>query len=231
MILKRPLYSTRAEGKGFAIYQSDKALKTPLLLPLIVSSRALAEAIAEEFEAMGNNRNLRAMPYTQMALTAIDIAAPKREEVIAGILRYGETELICQRASDPADLVAEQNKKWQPYLDWCKERFGADLKVGSGIIPFEQDKTALAALRAFVETLDAFFLTGLSEACRALGSLVLGLALMEGKAPPSEAFEAAECDPLWQSKKWGDDPFLKGRQTEIARDLNICAEWFALLRK
>jgi len=50
------------------------------------------------------------------------------------------------------------------------------------IIPFKQNPEALAALRAFVQTLDAFFLTGLSEVCGTLGSLVLGLSLVEGKA-------------------------------------------------
>jgi chaperone required for assembly of F1-ATPase len=127
--------------------------------------------------------------------------------------------------------VAEQNKTWQPYLDWCKEAFTADLRTGQGIVPFEQNKEALAALRREIEKGDAFLLTGLSEACGTLGSLVLGLALMAGRAGAEAVFEAAELDHNWQNKKWGEDPVSQSRHADIKRDLDVCARWFALLKK
>jgi chaperone required for assembly of F1-ATPase len=223
------VFSVKAENKGFIVCKNDKALETPLHSPLAVPARELAETIAQEFSEQREKIDLGKMPVTQMALTAIDITAPRLEEIIGGIMRYGETELICQRAADPAALVAEQNKVWQPYLAWCVERFSADLCTGCGIVPFEQNPEALQALRAFVEKLDAFSLTGLGEACNVLGSLVLGLALLEKRADAEAVFEAAELDRLWQSGKWGDDPVTQGHTLSIKRDLESCEKWFALL--
>lgn len=229
MPLNTRVFSVKAGSKGFLVCRDDKPLETPLHSPLAVPTRDLAETIAQEFGDQGNKPDLRKMPFTQMALTALDITAPGREEVIGAIMRYGETELLCQRAADPAALVAEQNKIWQPYLAWCREKFNADLRTGCGIAPFEQNPEALGALRAHIETLDVFSLTGLGEACSALGSLVLGLALREKRADAAAVFEAAELERLWQSKKWGDDPATKNRADSIKRDLEVCEKLFALL--
>lgn len=227
---KHAEFSVVPEGKGFTVCREGKAMRTPRDVPLTVSTQALALAIAQEFDGQGTKMDLRKMPFTQMALTSIDISAPRREDVLGGIMRFGMNELVCQRATSPADLVAEQNEIWQPYLDWCKSTFNIDLRTGSGIVPFEQKPEALGTLREFVETLDAFCLTGLSESCNTLSSLVLGLALMTGRSDASTVFDAAELELLWQNKKWGDDPALQNRYMGIKRDLESCANWFALLK-
>ncbi|MDD4617380.1 MAG: ATPase, partial [Alphaproteobacteria bacterium] len=200
-------------------------------LSLTVPTHGLASAIVEEFSSQGQKKDLRKMPLAQLALTALDVSSQRREDTVKGIMRLGENELVCQRASDPADLVAEQNKIWQPYLDWCKKRFNADLETGTGIIPFDQNPEALSRIRAYVEELDAFTLAGLHEACHALGSLVLGLALLEGEADAAAVFQASELDHLWQAKKWGEDPASQARLNAIKTDLNVCAKWFILLKK
>lgn len=229
MTAKQPVFSVKAEAEGFTVYMDAVPLKTPRTLPVTVPTKGLAEALAQECGGQGERMDLRKMPFTQMALTSIDISTQHRDEVIVGIMRFGESELVCQRAADPVALVEEQNKVWQPYLDWCKTQFNAELLTGSGIIPFEQDAKALAAIRAYVDTLDAFRLTGLSEACGTLGSLVLGLALITGQATAEAVFAAAELDNIWQNKKWGDDPVSQGRHAEIKRDLEMCATWTGLL--
>ncbi|MFA5040615.1 MAG: ATP12 family protein [Bdellovibrionales bacterium] len=231
MAFKESVFSVSAEGAGFAVRRAGKTLETPLHYPLEVPSRALAEAIVREFDTQGEKTDLRKMPHTQMALTAIDVTRLQREDILKSLRRYAGTELICQRAEAPPDLVAAQEKAWNPYIDWCRERFAANLQTGSGILPFEQKEDAVAALCSYIGTLDPFFLTGLGAACGALGSLVLGLALMERQAGVAEVFEAAELDALWQIRKWGDDPASQGRHGDIKRDLAVCAEWFSLLGK
>ena len=231
MVFKTPVISFRNEEGSFRLYRDNNELKTPAQYVLAVPTQALAEAIAEEFRTQGSKMDLRKMPLTQMTLTAIDVAGPQRAALLDGLMRYGQTELVCQRALDPAGLVAEQNKIWQPYLDWCKNRFRADLRTGSGIVPFDQRPEALAALQSALEEFDAFTLTGVSEACKTLGSLVLALALVEGRASVKEAVEASELDSLWQTKTWGDDPVSQKRYNDIHRDLEVCATWFVLIKK
>lgn len=231
MSLSRSDFSVASDSAGFCVHKNGTALKSPQQRPLFLPTQALAEAIADEFRTQGARPDVRKMPLTQMALTTLDITAPRINEIIFSLLRYGETELVCQRADDPPALVAEQSRVWGPYLVWCEKRFGAKLLTGSGILPFQQNAEALAALRAHIETLDAFFITALSEICNTLGSLVLALAFLEKKAEASEVFEAAELDRLWQIKKWGEDPSSEARFAEMKRDLTVCETWLSLLAK
>lgn len=226
---KQPVFSIKPEAEGFTVYRGAEPLQTPKNLPVTVPTQALADKIVEECASQGERLDLRKMPITQMALTALDITASHREEVIKGIVRFGESELVCQRAADPADLVEEQNKIWQPYIDWAEEKFKIGLRTGNGVIPFAQDSETLDRLRAVVESYDAFPLTGVSEAVGTSGSLILGLALATGHADPEAVFDAAELDQLWQAKKWGVDPAMQGRFDDIKRDLDICATWFKLV--
>ncbi len=222
--------SIRKEGNAFVVCREGRDVRTPSGAPLAVFQKALVEALAAEIDRQGEKPDVRKMPFVQMAQTAIDIVGPRKKETVESLIRYGETELLCQRAESPADLAAAQDKAWKPYLDWCEKRFGAALKTGSGIVPPKQDEKALASLRRFLEAQDAFVLEGLSAASGATGSLVLALALMEGRATVGEAFEAAEFDSLWQSKTWGEDPLVQARHAEIRRDIEMCAAWFSLLK-
>jgi chaperone required for assembly of F1-ATPase len=224
-----PIFTMIEVEDGFTIYRDAVPLETPRNLAVTVPTKALGEALLQECRAQGERLDLRTMPLTQMTLTALDITSRQRSEIISGIVRYGESELLCQRANEPADLVAAQDIAWTPYLDWCRDSLKADLCLGSGVVPFEQSAEALAALRDVVATFEAFPLTGVSEAVGVSGSLVLGLALVKGHATADEVFAAAELDALWQAKKWGDDPATEGRHAEIKRDLDVCARWFALL--
>ena len=225
----QPVFTIKAEDESFTVYRDEKPLETPKNLRVSVPTRALAEKIVAECDRQGEKLDLRKMPMTQMTLTALDITASHRAEVITGILRYGETELLCHRATEPADLVAEQNKIWQPYIDWCEKKFGVTLRIGAGITPFEQKPETLSTLRSFVETFSAFPLTGLSEAVGISGSLILGLALATGHITPQTAFEAAELDNLWQAKKWGVDPETQTRHDAIKTELGICDAWLELV--
>ncbi|MDD3371752.1 MAG: ATPase [Alphaproteobacteria bacterium] len=217
------------DGNGFAVVRGGKPLETPKGLPFIVPARALAEAIGQEFAAQGLKTDVRKMPMTQYALTAIDVSGPQKDDIVSSLARMGGNELLCQRASEPPELVAEEARVWQPYLDWCKERFGAEFCLGSGIVPVDQRPETLSVLRAHIEALDAFALTGLSEACNVSGSLVLGLVLLEGRADADAVFEAAELDQLWQSCKWGSDPITEGRLNAVRQDIAACARWLSLI--
>jgi chaperone required for assembly of F1-ATPase len=225
----QPVFSIKAEDTGFTVYRDADALQTPKNLRVTVPTMALAEEIVKECVGQGERLDLRQMPITQMTLTALDITSSHRDEVVTGIVRYGESELVCQRASEPADLVVAQHKAWQPHLDWCRTKFNIELRTGTGIVPFEQNPEALKALRAIVETFSAFPLTGLSEAVGVSGSLILGLALAMKQANPAIVFDAAELDQLWQAKKWGADPAMQGRHEEVKRDLEMCVRWFDLV--
>jgi len=52
---------------------------------------------------------------------------------LAALLRYGASDLVCYRASEPASLAADQARAWQPLLDWLASAYAARLAVTSAV--------------------------------------------------------------------------------------------------
>ena len=58
------------------------------------------------------------MPLTRLASTAQDRMPELRAAAIEEVVGYAGTDLLCYRAAAPLDLVARQQRVWQPLLDW-----------------------------------------------------------------------------------------------------------------
>ncbi|HEY4136390.1 MAG TPA: ATP12 family protein [Alphaproteobacteria bacterium] len=223
--------TVREAGGLFLLDLGDKPLKTPAGLELALPTRALAEAIAGELAAAAPqaHKNPAAMPNLRFAATALDRVAAARAETVESVVSYGATDLLCYRAEEPADLVARQHLAWQPLLDWMAERFKAVLVSVAGIMPSPQPPKALAALRGAVAAYDDMTLTGLAMATQVSGSLVLGLALVEGRIDGTEIFDLAELDETYQIEKWGEDEEAANRRAIRRRDLTETAAFLRLL--
>ena len=87
---------------------------------LILPTLALADAVADEWRAQGDEIDPRAMPLTGLANAAIDRVAPDPVGFAAPLAAYGESDVLCYRAEGPAELVAEQATAWEPLLAWAR---------------------------------------------------------------------------------------------------------------
>jgi chaperone required for assembly of F1-ATPase len=217
------------QASGYVIRLDGKQLATPGKAALVLPTPALAEAIAEEWASQGEELKPAAMPLMRLAATATDRVAAARSEVIEELMRYAGTDLLCYRAEEPEPLVARQAVVWQPLLDWALARFGAELTTVCGLMPQPQPDAALAALRRPLQHLDAMQLTALLVATAAAGSLVIGLALLEGRLSAEEAFAASELDETYQIELWGEDAEATARRAALKEDL-LAVERFLKLR-
>lgn len=190
---------------GFAVTLDGRQVKTPAKAPLVVPSRALAEAIAREWQAQDEKIDPATMPVTRGANAAIDKVRPQHAEVAALIADYGGTDLLCYRAEAPRELVARQSAHWDPLLDWAEAALGARLAVTQGVVPVAQPEATLAALSARVAAMDEWQLAALHDLVGLTGSLVLGLAVAEGRLTADEAWTIAQIDEAWQAEQWGAD--------------------------
>lgn len=215
---------------GFIVQLDGKTLQTPAKHELRVPSRALAEAIAAEWQGQSVTVNPISLPLTRLVSTAIDRVAARRAEVVAEIAKYAGTDLLCYRAEEPPELVERQRRTWQPLLDWAAERYDAALAVTAGITPLPQAPAALAAIERAVSEHDAMLLVALHLATAACGSVVMGLALVSGKLSPEEAFFAAQLDETYQIEKWGEDAEQTQRRAAVKDDVALAARFAALLR-
>ena len=219
------------ETGGFAVALDGKRLNTPKKRPLLLPTRGLAEAIAGEWAAQGDTIRPWTMPLTQIAATALDEVADRRLEMVGEIAAYAHTDLLCYRAEGPPELARRQAESWQPLLDWATHRFDASLAVTHGVAPRPQPAQAVAALRAAVERLSDLELAALALAVAACGSVVLGLALIEGSLDAEAATRASLLDELYQAELWGEDEEAASRRAAIGRDTVAAAELVRLLRE
>jgi chaperone required for assembly of F1-ATPase len=197
--------AVEAEGEGWGIRLDGRAVKTPARAPLVVPTRALAEAIAGEWRTVGERIDPRAMPLTGFANAAIDRAAPERQAFAAGVARYAEADLACYRAEGPRALIARQEQHWDPLLAWARRSLDVDFATTSGLMHVAQPPATVERLAHAIAALDPFRLAGLSPLVTIGGSLVAALAVLEKVVSPEEAWDAVSIDERWQLEQWGAD--------------------------
>src|SRR5271166_5192157 len=218
----------RAGGHGITL--DGKPIRTPGKRDLIVPNGALAAAIAEEWNAQQGEVRAATMPLTRLATTTVDRVATQRDAVIRQTANYAATDLVCYRATHPPALAARQQAVWQPLIDWAVLRYDAPLSVTTGVIPASQPAASLAAFTIAVAGHDDFSLTALHTATAACGSLVIALALLEGRLDAVEAFAASQLDESFQIEAWGEDAEQAERRTALAAELAAAARFLELLR-
>jgi len=223
-----------ASNAGYAILLDGKPMHLPGGGVLHVGSEPLARAIAEEWQAAGGERggemSFADTPLTRLAGTAQQRIAPDPASTVDAIARYAESDLLCYRADKPPELVERQHREWQPWLDWVALAYDAPLRVSSGVSYVKQHRGAVAALRAAVGALDVLALAALGIAVPALGSLVLGLALVEGKLDAETAHSLGALDELFQAEAWGEDAEAAARRANIADDIALAERFIRLSR-
>lgn len=215
-----------AEG-GIAL--DGRPVRTPGRLPLVVPFPALADAIAEEWRAVGENIDPRAMPLTGLANAAIERIVPDAPAFAGGIAVYGGTDLLCYRA-EPGPLAARQAAAWEPVLDWARDRYAVDFTIVDGVMPVEQPPRTLARLREAVVALSPWHLAPLSPIVGLTGSLLLGLAVVERAIDADAAWGAAHVDEDWQAEQWGEDALAAETRAVRAAEYRAAIRFLDLIR-
>ena len=190
---------------GHEVLLDGRKLRTPSKSALIVPSNLIAERIAQEWQSQEGEIAPDTMPVTRMANSAIDKVAPQFEAVAELIAAYGETDLLCYRATFPVELVAQQTEVWTPYIEWAKNELDVPLELCAGVMFAAQPQASIAKLRARVFDLSAFELAAFHDLVAISGSLVLGLAAIEAWKSPEEIWDASRLDENWQESQWGED--------------------------
>ncbi len=215
---------------GYGVTLDGRLVKTPGKRDLVVPSAALAAAVAEEWDAQQGEIRRETMPLTRLAGASVDRSAAHREAIVRQVSHYAGTDLVCYRASHPPALSARQQAVWQPLIDWAAERYDAPLMVANGVIPASQPAASLEAFAAAVAAYDDYALTALHAAAAACGSLVIALALLEGRVDAGEAFAASQLDESFQIEAWGEDAEQAQRRAALAADIEAAPRFLALLR-
>lgn len=215
--------------EGWGVELDGKPLRTPARESLIVPTRALAEAIAEEWQSIDGEIEPRAMPLTGLANAAIDRVQPDKAAFAAGLARYAEADLACYRAEGPEGLIERQAKEWDALLGWGQRRFDVDFKTTGGIVHVAQPPATIDRLTHAVSMLDPFRLAGLSPLVTVGGSLLAGLGVLEGAFSAEQAWDAVSVDDRWQLDQWGSDAEAEAALDARRHDFIAAARFLELL--
>lgn len=226
--MKRFYKAVTANDAG-EILLDGRPVKTPARASLILPNPRLAEAVAAEWAAQGEDIRPQDMPLTGLANAAIDRVAPEHAAFAAGLAQYGETELLCYRADGPPDLVARQAQRWDPLLDWAGARFDIAFTRVTGIMHQPQPMATVLRLGEAVAQNNPFRLAALSPLVTISGSLVIGLALLDEAVLPEDAFDIAHLDELWQAELWGEDDLALAARAVRRRDFLAACHFLDLL--
>lgn len=231
--LPKRFYKQAAAGKyegAFAVLLDGKPVKTPGRNVLALPARALADAAAAEWAAQGEHIDPATMPLTRLANVALDRVAAEDAAVAAEIAKYAGSDLVCYRATDPAELVAQQGAAWDPVLFWARDELGARFTCAEGVRHVAQPEAALAAVRAAVDAMQRpFGLAALASATALAGSALIALALARGHLSADAAWAAAHVDEDWNIARWGEDAEAAARRAARRAEFGAAAQVLAAL--
>lgn len=213
---------------SYSIELDGRPVKLPSGKPLALSSRPLAEAIAEEWQMAPEQFLPDHLPLTRLASTALERIAPHRADILDQLTAYGMNDLLCYRAPPPDDLTIRQSKAWNPWLTWARENYGITLQATMGLVPINQPPGTREAFRGILTAHSDDALAALGVIVPALGSLVLGLAIAAMALEPEAACAASFLDELWQEEHWGADSEAVKRRTKIIEDVAVSARFMQL---
>lgn len=216
-------------ANGHAISLDGRPVRTPGRLPLVVPSPRLAAAIVAEWNAVEGAVDPAAMRLTGLANASIERVAPATSTFAAGIARYAESDLLCYRAEAPQPLAERQAAAWNSLLAWAEGRFGIEFAITTGVMHVAQPPATVAVLSEEVAALDPFVLAPLSQVVTLTGTLIGGLALLEGAVDADALWTAAHIDEAWQAEQWGEDAEAARALAARRADYDAAVSFLSLL--
>lgn len=215
---------------GFAITLDGKMVRTPARQVLAVPTEALAQLVAAEWQAQGQEIDPVTMPVTRLVNTALDGVATNAQAIFEDILRFSSSDLLCYRADGPELLVERQRERWDPVIDWAANDLGARFILIEGVMHHEQPREATAA---FAITLarhqSPMALAALHTITTLTGSAILALAFAERRLTVDEVWSLAHLDEDWTIEHWGRDEEAEERRAKRFVEFKAAADVFFAL--
>jgi chaperone required for assembly of F1-ATPase len=207
---------------GFAIRLDGRAVRTPARRVLEAPTRALAGALAAEWNAQEELIDPLNMPLTRLANSIIDGVVDTPAAVAAEIKKYLGSDLVVYRAPGPQGLIARQALAWDPILAWARETLGARFVLTEGISFVAQPAAAVAAARAAIPR-DPWRLGALNAITTLTGSALIALAVAARRLSAEQAWAAAHVDEDWNMDFWGRDELALERRASHFAEMKAAA--------
>ncbi len=228
---RKRFYKTATVTDDNGIALDGRPVRTPMKQPLRLPTRALAEAIAKEWEGQGDKIDPAAMILTKLANTTIDRVADDQQRIADEIVKFAEADQVNYRAHEPEELVARQAEHWNPVVDWAMAQLDAPFVTTAGIVHRRQPAEALGAFARHIDKLDPWSLAVIYNLATITGSALIAAMLADGALDREAAWRAAFVDEDWETELWGQDEEAMQRRAALRREFDACVDFLELARQ
>ena len=195
-----------AEGDdGWRVLLDGRAIKTVAGRPQVLPTRALAEALAEEWADQGEELDPKGFVLRDMADYALDVVPQERADVIRSLVAFAGTDTLCYRAEPDEPLRERQEEMWEPLLHAAEQRWDVHFERIGGIMHRPQPAATLARMQAVLEATSDHELAALNTLTSLAASLVIALAALASEAEADALWDVANLEEDWQVELWGQD--------------------------
>lgn len=216
---------------GYRVLLDDRPIKTQMGRPQVVPTETLGSALAAEWAEQGEEIDPRKFLFRDHADFAIDIVGEHRDETIAKLLAFAETDTLCYRADPDEPLYRRQLEDWEPLLCRLEDKHGVSFQRISGVMHKPQPPETIATLKAHLEQLDDYALAGMTALASLSASLAVAL-LSDDEAvnDPMQLWRDANLEEEWQADQWGREEEAEERRRKKGDEFSA-AHTFMLLAK
>ena len=201
---------------GWAIALSGREVHTAKGFPLVLPTRRLALAIALEWQSQRERIVYSTMPLLNIAIVAIDRVRPDKEAFLDKFTPSIVIDSSCVRDSGPPALKRLQTKHYDPLLRHLSSQHGITLvpteELMAATIASEADHARLTAL---LRSLDEFTIASLDAVTSLAKSVVVALAVMDGRLSLDAAFEACRVEENYQMRTYGRVNGIYGHGVDV----------------
>lgn len=216
---------------GWQVMLDGRGLKTQGGRAQVVPTRALAERLAGEWAAQGEEIAPGTFPLRDMTDYAIDMVAADPAVAIDAILPYGDTDTLCYRAAGGDSFRTRQDEAWDPILAAVEAREGVFFARTEGVLHAAHPEGTCERLHARLTGMDAFTLVAVQNMAALAASLCVALAALEPGADLDALYAAANLEEDWQAMQWGWDEEALARRDARLKGFILAAELAALVRQ
>lgn len=218
---------------GFGLMRGKRRINTPAGHPLCVPTRALASAIAAEWDT-GTKPDPARMPLTSIAVTAQDRIIPNRTDMLASIVSYVHTDLCCYVLGDHSPLSQKQNEHWEPVRARIAARYGAEPIITTELHQIMQPDALVRAITLDLQEMDDQRFVVLQIIASVTGSLFLALLLLHGDMDTDVVIAATMVDEdfyatLGGIDAHGDDPHTTATREKLRSEIESGLRYISLI--
>ena len=227
--------SFKEEAGHYLITLDGRTINTPNNNILICPSEQLAAAICAEWNAQEEKIVPDRMPPTQYSYTALDYVPKHRSAIINTMMNFLDTDLVCYRTDEPADLAELQAQHWDPFIYWFEEVFEYKLATTTGLAALKHDEDAHSRAEQHIQQFENDILTIAQSLTATCGSLVMALRFVNDHANAEEMFNAAFVEELHKGRiydedRYGIDPNQEKQRNKFMQDIQAARQFLDALK-